>query len=131
MVSDKEINIALAEFDGWELHSFSVTGDMWIKKDHEFLDFKDQLYDGEILRLDHPSKQYTTSLDALLSIVDKLQHRQEFTLSFFPLDDLHIVRIEDHMFDELPNKNIIEDESPSKALALACYKIIKELKNEM
>lgn len=121
--SNEEINRVIAEFMGLEC----TNGQPW------YPDYEED-YEGNQEAVQVAVQPYTESLDALVTVVEKLAPVWVFELSFpckFNYSGVTYWRLSDCGTTYLPQntQSEVQSQSPSKALAKAIYEVIKEGEN--
>jgi len=112
-ITDEMINRTLAEYMGVDT-SKDHTANSWCKHCDEY------------------PVEFTESLDACIPVVEKIYKEDiyeptEFKIHSILSDGWKVETILGHHDGDITIKQIM-DKSPSRALALACYHVIKELK---
>ena len=131
-VSDEEINKTIAEF----------MERIWYA---EYLDLKNKLKGSGELTIDHIKltrltcfyhdwRPYTTSLDSLIPVIEKLNVPMSFYYNTNEIEEEKYQAAIDASSKQCPTCERHsweygrgQDKSPSRALALACYHVIKEM----
>lgn len=118
--SDEMVNARIAEFDGWK--KYGVHG--WAKDQGHY-----SPGDWKALEYEEEPPDYTTSLDALVAPIEKLWDEHKYLCMYQFKQTLWYaeVRVKDTIYPD--DKNWFEDKSPARALALAVYKVLEEIKN--
>lgn len=113
MISDEEINKTIAEFMGWNVNS-------WDEYNKELYGFWDDPQDEDVLT----DCSYTSSLDALVPVVEKLKSSKfKFSIDFYMIEGHRATTWNYSGYEKMSE---LFDESPARALSLAVYKVIKE-----